>query len=221
MLGIFHGHGRSASYVGALCAAALWLCAFHSAQAQDDSAPEVIDGYLTVEWPELMPQADLDALLNPPEEIMQIQDGSEEDQITSQLKAESGETLSGGEPVFEDSAQAKRYQQALISTTIVPAYDGKQIRIAAFVVPLAFGEGPQDVTEFFLVPYFGACIHVPPPPPNQIIFSDFQTGFVLESLSRPYWVYGKLATKIVENDTATAAYSLMVDKVEPYTEYNG
>ena len=192
-----------------------------TASAEEEAAAQIVDGYLTVEWPELMPKSDLDALINPPEEILLVEDGSAQDQITSQLKSEASETLATGELVFEQSDQAKRYQQALVSTTVVPEYNGKQIRIAAFVVPLAFGEGPQDVTEFFLVPYFGACIHVPPPPPNQIIFSDYQKGFALESLSQPYWVYGKLVTELVENDTATAAYSLKVDKVEPYMEYGG
>lgn len=178
--------------------------------------PEIVDGYRTVEWVELIPQADLDALLNPPEELMEIEDGSTEDQISSELKAqldaEKAQTLSD---------TAKRYHQALSSTNIIADFNEQSIRVAGFVVPLAFGDGQQQITEFFLVPYFGACIHVPPPPPNQIIYGKYPASFKLASLSQPYWIYGKLKTSIVENETATSAYSFVVEKVVPYTEYNG
>jgi len=50
---------------------------------------------------------------------------------------------------------------------IDPSLDGKRIKIAGFIVPV---EGnARTISEFLLVPYFGACIHVPPPPANQII----------------------------------------------------
>jgi hypothetical protein len=46
--------------------------------------------------------------------------------------------------------------------------DEQEVRIPGFVVPL---EGDaKTVTAFLLVPYFGACIHVPPPPTNQVIY---------------------------------------------------
>ena len=119
--------------------------------------------YTTVEWTDLMPKEDLEALLNPPEYLLDIEDGSEDDAINSQVKSS---TLSD----MDD-----RYQQALISTTIKPEFNNRTIRIPAFIVPLAFNDA-QMITTFFLVPFFGACLHMPPPPPNQIIFAEYEPG---------------------------------------------
>ena len=161
--------------------------------------------YQTVEWPDLMPKADLDALLNPPDYINDIEDGSFEDQISSQIQNSIA------------AAKDDRYQQALRSTNILPEMNGKAIRIPGFVVPLEFDDD-MVVTEFFLVPFFGACIHVPPPPPNQIIYVKYPKGFTLGALYDPFWISGVLKTTLTENDIATAAYSLEMQAFEAYTE---
>ena len=160
--------------------------------------------YQTIEWTELMPPEDLEALMNPPEYLSEIADGSLEDQINSQLQ---------GAMTADDS----RYQQALSSTQIVPEFDNRKVRIPAFIVPLEYDDD-QRVTEFFLVPYFGACIHVPPPPPNQIIHASYDQGMTLEALYDAFWISGTLQTTMTENDTATSAYSIAVEAIEPYTE---
>lgn len=178
----------------------LWLTV-HPAQSADDR-----EKYRTVDWVELMPEEDLDALMNPPDTLADIADGSEEDQIANQLRG----TI--------EKAGDSRYQQALVSTQIVPAFDNQAIRLPGFVVPLAFSGEQQRVTRFFLVPYFGACIHVPPPPPNQIVFAEHDEGFELKSIYDPVWISGVLRTTLVENDTATAAYAIEVEEIEPYTD---
>ncbi|MEH6357832.1 MAG: DUF3299 domain-containing protein [Pseudomonadales bacterium] len=160
--------------------------------------------YKTIEWTDLMPQADLDALLNPPEYLNNIDDGSLEDQISSQLE----------EAMSEDDS---RYQEALASTKIKSEFDNQKVRIPAFIVPLEYDEN-QLVTQFFLVPYFGACIHVPPPPPNQMIFAAYQQGMTLETLYDAFWVSGTLTTSLTENDTAVSAYSINIDEIELYEE---
>ena len=167
---------------------------------------QVVDGYRTIEWTDLMPKEDLDALLNPPESLNDIPDGSGEDQIASQMR------------LAIEQASDSRYQQALVSTRVVPAFDGQAIRLPGFIVPLQFGDDQLRVTRFFLVPYFGACIHVPPPPPNQIVYAEYDKGFKLERLYEPFWLSGVLSTTLIENDTATAAYSIKVDRLEPYTD---
>jgi len=75
-----------------------------------------------------------------------------------------------------------------------------------------------EVTEFFLVPFFGACIHYPPPPPNQIIHASYPEGFELTSIYDPFWLSGTLSVAIVSNEVATAAYTVTVDKLEIYEE---
>lgn len=161
--------------------------------------------YRTIEWTDLMPEGDLEALLNPPDYLDDIADGSMEDRISSQVRNAI------------EAAGDSRYQQALISTRVVPEFDGEAVRLPGFVVPLAFDE-KQRVTRFFLVPYFGACIHVPPPPPNQIVYADYPEGFVLESLYEPFWIAGVLRTSLTENDTATSAYAIRVHRLTPYAE---
>ena len=91
----------------------------------------------------------------------------------------------------------------------------QQIRIPGYIVPVEFDE-QYVITRFLIVPYFGACIHVPPPPPNQIIYAEFDPGFKLESLYKPFWISGQLRTTLIENDMATAAYAVTVDSIEPY-----
>ncbi len=199
---------RSFRAVGALILIPLLLpiCGFAQAQTgnTEDNNTLVIDGYRTIEWTDLIPKEDLDALLNPPESLNDIADGSVEDQIASQMQ------------MALEQASDSAYQQALVSTRVVEAFDGQSIRVPGFIVPLEFGDGQQQVTRFFLVPYFGACIHVPPPPPNQIIYAEYDKGFKLESLYEPFWLSGVLNTKLIENDTATAAYTIKVERLELY-----
>jgi uncharacterized protein len=73
------------------------------------------------------------------------------------------------------------------------------------------------VSEFFLVPYFGACIHVPPPPPNQIVYVKLTGGGVrLGSEEDAYWVTGILHTQINGTTLAKAAYTLDASRMELY-----
>lgn len=162
--------------------------------------------YQMIDWVDLMPKEDFDALSNPPAYLDDIEDGSPEDQLSNQMLN-----------ALESSTDSK-YQQALSSVNIVKAYDGKNIRLPGFIVPLEFN-AQHEVTEFFIVPYFGACIHVPPPPPNQIIYAQYPEGFAQEALQEAFWLTGKLSTQLTENDLGTSAYTLNVDKVEKYTDY--
>jgi len=167
--------------------------------------------FRTIEWIDLMPKDDLEVLLNPPQSITDIEDGSLEDG-----------SLEGGS--FEDqisnqiaAASDDRYQQALVSTRVVAEMDGKAIRLPGFVVPLEHNDD-QAITQFFLVPYFGACIHMPPPPPNQIVLVNYPQGIKFTSINEPIWVSGVVKTSIQQNDLATAAYVMELAQFEAYTE---
>lgn len=103
----------------------------------------------------------------------------------------------------------------ILTGRVVPEMDGTRARIPGFVVPLKT-VGDQRIVEFFLVPYYGACIHVPPPPPNQIIHVTYKPGFTLDALWEPVWVQGTLKTEFVENDLGAASYTLVSEEVEPY-----
>ncbi|TAA45211.1 DUF3299 domain-containing protein [Corallincola spongiicola] len=172
---------------------------------QDQAADETPKTYRTIEWIELMPADDLEALLNPPEFLGEIADGSDEDLIDSKLQLDTSSV--GDSP----------YEQALVSTRVIEAMNNQAIRIPAFVVPLDFDD-TMVTKEFFLVPFFGACIHVPPPPPNQIIYVKHPNGVQLSSLYDVFWFSGTLIAELNTNDTATAAYTLQIDQIEPYLD---
>lgn len=95
---------------------------------------------------------------------------------------------------------------------VVEELDGKRVRIPGFMVPFELNAG--EVTEFLLVPYFGACIHVPPPPPNQIIYvtSKEPVLFGWDAV----WLEGTLKTGKRMNELGNAAYTLELEKSEPY-----
>ncbi len=159
--------------------------------------------YKKIQWVELMPPEDIEALYNPPEELFDIPEGSEGDM---------------SDQVFATLMQAmdNDYQNALSSTKIIEALNETKIKIPGFVVPVNI-EGDKT-TEFFIVPYFGACLHYPAPPPNQTIYAIYKPGFSLENIYEPYDFSGLLTTSIKENELATAAYHLQIELIEDYTE---
>ena len=67
---------------------------------------------------------------------------------------------------------------------------GKSVKIPGFAVPLEGDDGFEYVKEFLLVPTFGACIHVPPPPPNQVIHVILDKSVHFEKLLYAVWITG-------------------------------
>jgi len=76
---------------------------------------------------------------------------------------------------------------------VVTALDGARVRVPGYVVPLEF-QG-RKVTEFLLVPFVGACVHVPPPPANQIVHVRLEEGFEDAGLFAPVYVTGRMSAK--------------------------
>ena len=96
---------------------------------------------------------------------------------------------------------------------IVPALDGQNVSIGGYVVPLDFDS--TTVKEFLLVPFVGACIHVPPPPANQIIYVKTDKGFEVGGQFDPVTVTGKISTTVAFTGLADAGYTLLADSVVP------
>lgn len=92
--------------------------------------------------------------------------------------------------------------------------NGSEVKIPGFVIPL---EGDEEkITEFLLVPYFGACIHVPPPPPNQIIYVKFPQGAPIQQLWDVIYVIGKLKTETMNHELAETGYILEGTAIAEY-----
>ncbi|WP_430794481.1 DUF3299 domain-containing protein [Vibrio cincinnatiensis] len=97
-----------------------------------------------------------------------------------------------------------------------PELNGSKVKIPGFVIPL---EGDENtVTEFLLVPYFGACIHVPPPPPNQIVYVKFPKGAPVQQLWDVVYVIGTLKTEIVSVDIAETGYLIEGEALADYDD---
>jgi hypothetical protein len=86
---------------------------------------------------------------------------------------------------------------------------------AGYIVPLEVNEEGRT-TDFLLVPYFGACIHVPPPPSNQIVHVKSELGVKLDELYQPYWIEGPLQVKASSSELADAGYQMEADKIYVY-----
>ena len=147
-----------------------------------------------LEWEELMPEnwdpfAGLDALMG--DDVQSLSDNS----------ARAVELYNA-------------YQEAVRSAPVVGELDGQQVRLPGFVVPLDF-EG-TETSEFLLVPYFGACIHVPPPPSNQIVYVKTVAGYPLKELFDPVWVTGVINAQAFLNDVGDAGYTMQATIIEPY-----
>ncbi len=116
-----------------------------------------------------------------------------------------------GDGVFTNKGGLKQRDKKLpavmYSRHTVAALHGKKIRIGGYPVPLETDAKGRS-TLFFLVPYPGACIHVPPPPPNQLILVRYPQGIQLDDIYAPIWVSGTLKVESVSNDMADAAYAL-------------
>ena len=93
--------------------------------------------------------------------------------------------------------------------------DGATVRLPGFIVPLdAVKSG--NVSEFLLVPYFGSCIHVPPPPPNQIVYVHVSKRPGIQSIYDAYWITGKLHLQQKTTRLGSTAYELSAEKIEVY-----
>jgi len=119
------------------------------------------------------------------------------------------EALQSAPPVVHDG-NFKALQSGSAKT--VPGMDGQRVRIPGYIVPIE-SDGAGDLVEFFLVPYFGACIHVPPPPPNQIIYGKNTPAIPMTDIYAAYWVEGVLRARAFEDETAATAYSMEVSRV--------
>jgi hypothetical protein len=100
--------------------------------------------------------------------------------------------------------------------------DGTFVRLPGYALPLEMSD--LGVTEMLLVPFVGACIHVPPPPPNQTVFVRMAKPYLVTSLYEPIWITGTLkierasrALKLFDGETdIPVGYTLQAITIEPY-----
>jgi uncharacterized protein len=97
------------------------------------------------------------------------------------------------------------------------ALNNQMVAVPGFMVPLE--DDADQVTEFLLVPFAGACIHVPPPPPNQMIYVKLQRNQKTKmSFTEPIMVTGRLHVAKVDSPYGDVSFSLDGDTVRPYEQ---
>ena len=100
------------------------------------------------------------------------------------------------------------------STKLNPALADAYIKMPGFIIPIDISA--DGVTSFILVPYVGACIHVPPPPPNQLVFVTTKVPWPSERLWEAVWVIGTMQNKVQYTEVADTGYELEADWIEIY-----
>ena len=149
--------------------------------------PDAPEGVVTINWDDLLPAGEMDRI----------------QELFEQAGLSSGVDHFGG-------------QMTQVGTFNVESeLIGQTIRMPGFILPLDFQEG-GEISEFLLVPYFGACVHTPPPPPNQIVYVTMEEPIVVERMWDPVWVTGVLTADRHMNELGNAAYTLQLLTTEPY-----
>jgi hypothetical protein len=131
-------------------------------------------------------------------------------------------TLGGVDGYFDHTTEGspqelelqRKMRKIWDNAPVRPELEGERVRLAGYVVPLEYSTGA--IRDFLLVPYFGACIHTPPPPPNQIIHVNPARPLKSESASEAVWVSGVLETVRSETGMGNAGYRMRGVTVTPY-----
>ncbi|MEL7101091.1 MAG: DUF3299 domain-containing protein [Pseudomonadota bacterium] len=150
-------------------------------------------GVREIGWEELMPEG--------------------EEERLAQLYQQQMALLYSGGPIAEGSAADQMIQIGTFNT--VKELNETKVRIPGYTVPFEYGAN-AEITEFLLVPYYGACLHAPPPPPNQTVFAMTDEPIKLRNLAQAVWIEGTMYTQTQESELADAAYTIRVEKVETY-----
>jgi len=155
------------------------------------AAPFAVADVRELQWSDLIP-----ADAPPPPPPVALHDMS---QLADALAAEAGPAAAQQSP----------------AEPVVKELDGVQVKLPGYIVPLDMSEDGR-VTEFLLVPYFGACIHVPPPPSNQIVHATSELGVKVDELYQPFWIEGPLKVEHATSELADAGYRMEAQKIYLY-----
>lgn len=162
---------------------------------------------LPIMWEDLMPEGSEEALMKEYEEFYAMLEKRYAANATSLVDADPYARIEEGSE-FDFMPQLGGFET-------VEDLDGVLIRMPGYVVPFDFSTDSKH-REFLFVPYMGACIHTPPPPPNQIIFVRADPAIKIADIWAPYWIEGTLMTEKTENELGNTAYALSMSKIEDY-----
>lgn len=151
-------------------------------------------GYKTMDWDALIP-ADWDPL--------------------AALRAADLDPRKIGEGSASELEASRKLREVWDAAPARGDLNGARIRLPGYVVPLEMSQGM--IREFLLVPYFGACIHSPPPPANQIVMVRLDKPAALQTMD-VIWVWGELSVQRSRTEWGLSGYSLAAKGTSPYQE---
>ncbi|MEM8936167.1 MAG: DUF3299 domain-containing protein [Pseudomonadota bacterium] len=161
----------------------------------------------TLYWEDLIPEGEI-------EELERLYDAYYAN-IESKMNTQDWQSMfeAGSDGVAEGSALD--FMPQLGTFNVVEELDGAHVRIPGFVLPFEYSAS-GNIREFLLVPYFGACIHTPPPPPNQLVYVTAEKPVPLGEQWDAIWATGVLRATRNMNDLGNAAYTLEIKSWETY-----
>lgn len=135
------------------------------------------------------------------------------------------ESLDDGKSSSEEVGGVPRIEWQLLreldlktgqASSALTKFDGKKIRMPGFVVPLE--DNAAKVTEFLLVPNPQACIHVPPPPANQMVLVRMAGGREHKLTWGPVWIEGIFRITTTESQYGKSSFHIVAESTERYTD---
>lgn len=203
---------RNTMMKAGLCAWALWLTGQAVAQSVRDTVRETVpqvqpalsgeapppgasvpDPTRTIGWEQLIP-----AGWDPYKD----------------LKALNLDGLKDNDPKAEEAL--KKMRKMWDNAPINPLILGQSVRLPGYMVPLE--DLPEGTKEFLLVPYFGACVHSPPPPANQIVHVVLDKPTKRFRLMDTLWVTGPLSATKTDSHMGVSSYRIDAKQVTPFAE---
>lgn len=205
------------------------------------AAPALGQGVRTIQWQDLAPKASL--FDDPFEKLSREQLFALADVAGVRDRRERGDKTITAEESAREQAAAKKLAAAGVDVggllaqrkdiavrrkaqgeAVNTALNGQEVRLPGYLLPLEISG--KKVTEFLLVPWVGACIHTPPPPPNQIVHVRLDKPFEMGGLFAPVWVTGRLAAGAVKRQLTLVdgsadidiGYAMRASVVENYNE---
>lgn len=130
------------------------------------------------------------------------------------LKALNLQNLKDNDPKADEAL--KKMRQMWDNAPINPLILGQNVRLPGYLVPLE--DLPEGLKEFLLVPYFGACVHSPPPPANQIVHVKLDQAVKRFRSMDTVWVTGTLSATKTDSHMGVASYRIDAKLVTPYSE---
>ena len=189
-----HPTRRRLLQMGAVLAVAPGLARAQSPTPAVPAKPRVVDGYTELRWDDLVPKG------------WDPMKGLQDKGINNIAM------LNDGDPKTIDLMRQMR--EAWDNAPTEPTLDGSKVRLPGYLVPLE--ETAAGHTEFLLVPYFGACIHSPPPPANQIVHVKSDTPLKGWRTMDAVWVNGTLKSSRADTAMGASGYLIADPVVERY-----